>query len=457
MKIIHLTLLSLICSLSLCFGQAASDAAIAPEAVNQNQSDEAPVPSGKNGSAEASEAVLSTPSETVTAPGASAEEQQAATAVTQETAVDTTSKKQESASAVVEESEEELILDGGEESLIPAAGASTPQTTQSSDSSSATQTSASAQQGGGDVNGPADSLSTAQKAANVINYPVSPIPAIPEEPAKPAIIEQTRSINFAKNYSEYRSPKMAFLLSLLVPGVGQAYAHKKIKTGIFGAVEVGLITAGSIVGVKGSRKWDDARDFANDHWHIDTFMTYYNTLEQNNENAIEEIFEGSYVSVDTFQMEAHNRSQEFYNYIKYKDSPFIQGWDDVNPRFDENFEIINRDNSVVFYKNADSAYLVFYVDDNGDTSRAYYGFSKYQDEYNKLRSRSNQLFGTSKTLFTLLIINHLASAFDAMITAKAFNDALLGKTSLWQRFNIREATVSTPCGVANGLALEVRF
>jgi len=186
-------------------------------------------------------------------------------------------------------------------------------------------------------------------------------------------------------------------------------------------------------------------------------MTYYNTLEQNNEGAIEEIFEGSYVSVDTFQMEAQKRSQEFYNYIKYKDSPYIQGWDDVNPRCDENFEIITRDNGVVFYKNADSAYLVFYVDDNGDTSRAYYGFSKYQDEYNRLRSRSNQHFKASKTLFTLLIINHLASAFDAMITAKAFNDALLGKTSLWQRFNIREATVSTPCGVANGLALEVRF
>jgi|GEM_PF-2327670 len=454
MKAIHLTLLSLICSLSLCFGQAVSDTATAPQqTVDQNQSDDASEPSGESGSVEASGAALPTTSETVTGEGASASD----SAVTQEKVIDAESEKQESASTVVEESEEELILDGGEESLIPAAGTGAPQKALASDTSAVAQTSVSAEQGGGDDKGAADSLSTAQKAANVINYPVSPIPAISEEPAKPAIIEQTRSINFAKNYSEYRSPKMAFLFSLLVPGVGQAYAHKKLKAGLFGAVEVGLITAGSIVGVKGSRKWDDARDFADDHWHIDTFMTYYNTLEQNNEGAIEEIFEGSYVSVDTFQMEAQKRSQEFYNYIKYKDSPFIQGWDDVNPRFDENFEIITRDNGVVFYKNADSAYLVFYVDDNGDTSRAYYGFSKYQDEYNRLRSRSNQHFKASKTLFTLLIINHLASAFDAMITAKAFNDALLGKTSLWQRFNIREATVSTPCGVANGLALEVRF
>ena len=67
-----------------------------------------------------------------------------------------------------------------------------------------------------------------------------------------------KSINFAKNLKDYRSPKIAILLSLLFPGAGQAYAKNYLKTGIFGAVEVALITAGTMFGLKGKEQIEKA-------------------------------------------------------------------------------------------------------------------------------------------------------------------------------------------------------
>lgn len=363
-----------------------------------------------------------------------------------------------SSSSILEESEEELILDGGEESIIPAAAEAVSKITSSADSQSTDSQKVISPASADSSSMGIDSTSGKQQEEPVFHYPASAMPKIPEEPPQPMRVEEMKSINFAKNYKEYRSIKVAMLLSLLVPGTGQAYAHNMLKTGIFGAVEVGLITAGAIVGFNGKKKWDNAHHYADDHYSTESFTEYYKNLKDNNNSDIDSQLFTTYVSVDTFYLDAREKNQDYYNYISHVVSPYIQGWKDVCPRFDANFDPINDTNYVYFAnEDEDSIYLVYRIDKNGDTSLAQYGFSKYQEEYNDRLSKANTFYRWSKSLFTILILNHIASAIDAGITAKAYNDKLLGKKSFWQKLNIRETYVGTPLGPANGFALEVRF
>lgn len=368
--------------------------------------------------------------------------------------IDTTSA--EASSLIVDESEEELILDGGEENIIMPV--STKSSTEQSPAPPVQQDSSQADAVAGDSL-PPGSESTQEPETPKQLYPVSPIPQTAEDPPPPPKIGKMHSINFAKNLKEYRSPKVAILLSLLLPGAGQAYARNYLKTGIFGAVEIGLITTGVILSYKGSKKLKAAHSYADDHYDIDSFEVYYTHLSNaHTEDEIEDMFL-TYESVDDFYQHEKEKNQNYYNYISHEVSPYIQGWDDVYPRFDAGFQVINDSEGKHYFTDEDSIYLVYSVDtENEDTTFLGYGASQHQKYYSDtLLSKANSYYRWSKTFFTLLILNHIASAIDAGITAKAYNDMLLGKRSLWQKINIREKYVRTPSGTANGLALEVRF
>lgn len=354
---------------------------------------------------------------------------------------------------IIEEIEEDLILDGGEESILApvATEPSIQQNPDSSDSGAVRQQSAET----------ADSSAVSSDAQlNAHNKMISRIPNTPttEATPKPLLIEKTQSINFAKNYKEYRSPKVAILLSLLVPGAGQAYSHNKLKAGIFGAVEVAFIAAGAIVGYQGNQRMKAARSFADEHYSIDSMSTYYTFMSNSNEliDFDSLVFYGEY---NDFLNQSSKKSQSYYNDISDDKRPYIQGWDDVTPRFTSDFVPINNSDSGTYIVNPaeDSTYLVSFVDNNGDTSDAAFGFSENQKTFSKKLSKANVYFRWSKGLFSMLLVNHIISAIDAGITAKAYNDQLLGKTSLWQKINLRENFVRTPGGTAQGYALEVRF
>jgi hypothetical protein len=364
-------------------------------------------------------------------------------------AADTASSQTKS--TVVHETEEELFLDGGEENIIAPSAVSVPAQPASQDTDS---TSTQGQELSDTATVQHDSLSEQQKLF-LSHFPADTIPKTDQE-SKPLLIEKTQSINFAKNFKEYRSPKVAIGLSLLLPGAGQAYCHHKLKTGIFGFVEVAFIAAGAIVGYQGNKRMKKARDFADGNYSIDSLANYYSKLvkyyEGKDFDVDSQIFI-SYIDYGTFKNEAGAKSQSYYNYIGHEVSPYIQGWTDVTPKFDATFDPIDKN----YFANEDSAYLVYYVTDQGDTSAAQFGFSEKQKEFNKKVSKANSYFRWSKNLFTMLLINHIVSAVDAGITAKAYNEKLLGKNTLWQKFNLKETIVSTPGGPAQGFSLEVRF
>ncbi|MDO5577266.1 MAG: hypothetical protein Q4F84_09310, partial [Fibrobacter sp.] len=359
--------------------------------------------------------------------------------------------------------EEELILDGDEEELlvdeepvetekvseqaVSAQGTSDSLTSQATEASENSAAEAATQ-----VYKPAPETQKITKSVESGVLIPSPKDGINLDSISPPQIEKMQSINFAENASKYRSPKIAMLMSFLVPGTGQAYAKCGWRAGVYGAVEVAVIAVGAAFGVKGKNTKKDAKNFANAHYNYDNFNNYYQNLSRHfSDTVINELF--SYPEVDTFKALCEKKNEEYYKFLKDVDNPFIQGWDDVTPKFDDDFKV---DQSAYpgYTQMTDSSYFVFV---GTDSTKAQFGFSKNQEKYRDLMSESNRNYRVAKNVFTLLIVNHIVSAIDAGFTAKAYNDKLLGKQSFWQNINIKEQQVATASGLMNGYVLQVRF
>lgn len=361
--------------------------------------------------------------------------------------------KTEKKAPIIEESEEELILDGGEETLIPADAKIEQVKSESVIGKDSLQTNAS-----DSLKKPDSSL--VQDTLSPKNHFVSPINVAPEE--KVALkIEETQSMNFAKNMKEYRSPKIAMLLSLLVPGTGQVYAKNYTKAGIFGAVEVALITVGSVLGYQGAKKWEKAEKFADEHYKLSEFEKYAEKLSGAiSDTGLKRTIYFPDTTPSAFIKDAKAKNDDFYESIRSATNPYVHGWDDVTPKFTSGFDIDVQENEPGTYvQDNDTLYLIYQVNSDGDTvpKNSQFGFSENQKKYNDKIVDANTTYRWSGSVFTMLLVSHIASAVDAGITAKAYNDQLIGRKSAWQRINIKETLVSTPVEKASGLALEVRF
>ena len=92
--------------------------------------------------------------------------------------------------------------------------------------------------------------------------------------------------------SGLKSPKKAFLLSLLLPGAGQLYAESKSKAGIFAGAEASIWAGFAAFRLVGGWKKEDYQNYAVDHAGIipdgkdDDFyerLTYYEDRDQYNQ------------------------------------------------------------------------------------------------------------------------------------------------------------------------------
>jgi hypothetical protein len=130
----------------------------------------------------------------------------------------------------------------------------------------------------------------------------------------------------------------------------------------------------------------------------------------------------------------------------------VRGWKDVTPTFLPDFTPAEPG-----YKtySSDTLYLVYPA--NMDSTHARFGFSKLQEEFEIKFSKANNFYDISQKVFFLLLLDRIVSAVDAGITAKAYNDEMLGKQSMWQRINIEQKQVNSGWETYSGYALVFRF
>lgn len=289
-------------------------------------------------------------------------------------------------------------------------------------------------------------------------------------PSEPVRIERARSIDFAKNLKDYRSPKKAMFMSLLLPGLGQAYTKKYWKTALFGAIEASLIGFSIKHAVDGRDKKRDAQRFADQHFNVDTFFTFYEDFEQI--ISPESIDVDIYMIFDTLSkykkkftpeklddFESSER-QDFDDAVG--NDAFVQGWDDCEPSFNATgFDISDSTDKYYFRtpNTTDSIWVLNMYEIGSNTLINYnvFGYSKNQTKYREMISLSDHYYKVSTILIFFIVANHVASAVDAFISARAFNDKLLHKESLWQRITIDHHVAFAPNDFRSQLGIRVRF
>lgn len=202
-----------------------------------------------------------------------------------------------------------------------------------------------------------------------------------------------------------RSPFKAFVLSLVVPGLGQVYNGNKLRAVAFFGAEV---TAWSL-----NRKWDSDgenqreafRAFSRDHW---SRLRYEDNYLQNVYGIANDLAD---MTFNGFQGELSHRldsteTQQFFE-LQGKYDQYAWGWDDA---------VLNGQTIDSIQFDATNAIL-------GASSTP---FSARRFEYEGMRNDANNSFEKANKMVAAAMINHLFSSFEAYFTAKAFNRGLRG-------------------------------
>jgi hypothetical protein len=229
-----------------------------------------------------------------------------------------------------------------------------------------------------------------------------------------------------------KSPWLAGVLSLAVPGAGEVYTKNYLKAGIFFAAEVTFWALAYSNDKKGDDQTALFQAYANKHWNAVRYtnwtLDHLNALNPGNPNlkSRDEYSDRIYGDIITIDPEecsppfscidwvelnsmerdvaygaynGYTHTLPFYNEQQYyeligKYHQFSRGWDDSDPD-------PNRDNVIPIRS----------------TSQRFY-------EYSRMRAKANDFYHSASTWINIALVNHLLSAVDAFWSATEYNKAL---------------------------------
>ncbi len=208
-----------------------------------------------------------------------------------------------------------------------------------------------------------------------------------------------------------KSPMLAGLLSLLVPGAGEIYSGEYIKAGIFLALEAAVLTTAVIYDNKGDRKTNEFQDYADayknpDHnWSAVRYAEWLNQYEITDEtkkitiNPDENLPPWERVNwkqlnaAETGHALPPHGEQQYYELIgKYHQ--YSAGWNDFTGGGN---------------KDQISPNLLF---------------------YSAMRGQANDFYSVASTAVVGIYVNHFLSALDAVWSSLQYNKDLAVKFRL---------------------------
>jgi hypothetical protein len=248
----------------------------------------------------------------------------------------------------------------------------------------------------------------------------------------PVQVSRVHSIDEAKG--THKSLKRAMFMSLIVPGSGQLYVGSKqsryIRGTFYLAEEIALISGLYYHSVyKYNKHVSKYQNFAKEHFDV---MRY--------ERKMREIFSSNY---DTLFQTAYGAERENYCKAIYGPSigneskciPFSSGLEFATANYNET----HYDQSA-YYRSIASENLILGWDDatyaEGKTPEEirallfdnHYltplGQSNNYNEYSSMRKKANSYADRQAFFIGALILNHIVSAIDAALSAKAHNNSL---------------------------------
>jgi hypothetical protein len=206
-----------------------------------------------------------------------------------------------------------------------------------------------------------------------------------------------------------KSPFLAGVLSLIVPGAGEIYTGEYLKAAVFIALEAGLVTAGLIYDKKGDDKTTEFQNYADQNWDVVKYADWIvdNTQQEieidknsqgllpwervnwqqlnNAERSAGSILGGGF----SHTLPPHGDQQYFEMIGKYRQ--YSPGWNDYNT-------LENGSNW-----NLTTANMLFYAGERG---------------------KANDYYNTASAFVIGIYINHFLSALDGVWSAINYNDNL---------------------------------
>jgi hypothetical protein len=225
-----------------------------------------------------------------------------------------------------------------------------------------------------------------------------------------------------------KSPWIAGLLSLAVPGAGEVYTKNYVKGAIFFAAEATSWIVAYTYDKKGDDQTDTYKAFANEHWsavrYTDWTLNHLGSLNPTITTSPDEYRGNIYDNYDveppcdppfscinwaalnameqdvaagggngyTHQLPYYGE-QQYYELIgKYEQ--FSRGWDDSDPASPLENSVPIRSTSANFFA------------------------------YAKMRAKANDYYDVASTFVSVAVLNHVLSAADAFWSATRYNAAL---------------------------------
>lgn len=192
-----------------------------------------------------------------------------------------------------------------------------------------------------------------------------------------------------------KSPVLAGLLSVVLPGAGEYYSESYLKGAIFTAVEAAAIYVAVNYNNKGDGKTDEFERYANENWSVIRYADWLIAYEKADPNIIisrdpniPDYQEVDWNLLNQFETGSHKLAnygeQQYYEMIgKYHQ--FSGGWNDFTSGAN---------------KWALSPNMLYYADMRGD---------------------ANDFYNVASKAIIAIYLNHIISAVDAIITANKFN------------------------------------
>lgn len=214
-----------------------------------------------------------------------------------------------------------------------------------------------------------------------------------------------------------KSGLLAGVLSAAVPGAGEIYTGNYLKAALFMAVEAAAIYFAVDYNQQGDDQTDVYQAFALKNWDpakyartsIDRFdlnSEDYNGLFTN--EARTEIDMSRWDLIHKMEAAIAGKEGDVGKYYSHELAPF---------KDQQYFEMIGK------YRQFNSGWNDFDVENNPN-----FGFetdiTKNFGDYSVMRGKANDHYNKSTTFVTVIVVNHVISALDAVLSAKWYNDKI---------------------------------
>ena len=297
----------------------------------------------------------------------------------------------------------------------------------------------------------ADRLKTPAAPAPVATPDTTPAPRAP----RTRITRETTVNPMNENRGSYRNPKKALFMSLIVPGLGQAYIGQTkfnyIRAALYFTADVtmGYLWYDYSV-VKYDKKVKQYRRFADEHWRQDRYegkitemigtvsdQYYFERFNPSrasycqsvlsNEGAGAELYKGCWQPYkDEFSANYTNFKTTYAGDYDAQGNVNVAATGDRRASFPDDvafYELIGRDQEFLF--GCDDAQPDPSVPTGYNlTDTVWVGASVNREAYNGMRQTAKDYSRMQTWFLGGIVLNHIASAVDAALTARRHNRIL---------------------------------